>query len=220
MARSCDGERHTDAHLSGASTEPDADLQPVGPGGRVAGGGRRRRLGGGRRGGVLGSRAGRVRGGVPGVLPGRIALRRVGTAGGGRALRSAAALADGIRRRQYRASRAGLAVSARHPRQLRRRVRGRGRRCSSRRDRSGDGGERIQSVSWSSACRWPPPRSGARTRCARRPSKGTSSPSSRGSTAFITRSTFASSAPRTGRPPSRTSGWPACRPASTTTAPT
>ena len=37
---------------------------------------------------------------------------------------------------------------------------------------------------------------------------------------FYTRSTFESSVPRTARPPSRTSGWPACPPASTTMAPT
>jgi hypothetical protein len=67
-----------------------------------------------------------------------------------------------------------------------------------------------------SACRWRRPPSGARTRSTQRPSKGTSSPSSRGSTAFTTRSTCESSALREGRRPSRTSGWPAYRLASIT----
>ena len=89
-------------------------------------------MGGGRRGLVLGSRTGRVRGRLPGVLSGRLALRCLGTSGGGRPLRSAAALADGVRRRQYGAARPGLAVSARHHCQLWHRRRSWSRpRCSS-----------------------------------------------------------------------------------------
>ena len=101
-----------------APTEPDGHLQRVGPGRRGAGGGRGRRVGGGRRGRLLAARARRVRGGVPGVLPGGIALRRLGPLGGGRPLRSAAALAHGVRRRQHGAARPRLAFTARHRREL------------------------------------------------------------------------------------------------------
>ena len=56
----------------------------------------------------------------------------------------------------------GIVANFVHP------VRRRGRAVRRRADRSGKRGERIPSVSWSSACRWPPPRSGARTRSTRR----------------------------------------------------
>ena len=137
--------------------------------------------------------------------------------GGRRPLRSAAALADGLRRRQYGSARPGLAVAARHPRQLRCRACRRGRAVP--RGETGPAtARRFGRSSGQSPCRWPRPRCGAETRSTRSRSKRTSSASSPGSTASITRFTFESSARRTGRPPSRTSGWRACLRAFTTMA--
>ena len=95
---------------------------------------------------VFASRARRLRGCLPRVLPGRLPLRRLATFGSGHPLRSAAALAHGIRGRQYCTARARLAFSARHRCQLWHLVSGRG--LTVRRHETGAEAERGQS-GWS-----------------------------------------------------------------------